>query len=114
MTTEQLRREELVDRLIDLAIDEDIASGDVTTDSIIPESTAAVATMTAKADGVISGLPIVERVFRRFQNDIVLTPMLHDGDRVSKGDVIPVWKAAIRLCSRRRGRHLTFFRGCPV
>ena len=32
MTTEQLRREELVDRLIDLAIDEDIASGDVTTD----------------------------------------------------------------------------------
>ena len=88
MTTEQLRREELVDRLIDLAIDEDIASGDVTTDSIIPESTAAVATMTAKADGVISGLPIVERVFRRFQNDIVLTPMLHDGDRVSKGDVI--------------------------
>ena len=88
MTTEQLRREELVDRLIDLAIDEDIASGDVTTDSIIPESTAAVATMTAKVDGVISGLPIVERVFRRFQKDIVLTPMLHDGDRVSKGDVI--------------------------
>ena len=85
MTTEQLRREELVDRLIDLAIDEDIASGDVTTDSIIPESTAAVATMTAKADGVISGLPIVERVFRRFQNDIVLTPMLHDGDRLSVG-----------------------------
>ncbi len=88
MTTEQLRREELVDRLIDLAIDEDIASGDVTTDSIIPESTAAVATMTAKADGVISGLPIVEKVFRRFQKDIVFTPLVHDGDRVQKGDVI--------------------------
>ena len=88
MTTEQLRREELVDRLIDLAIDEDIASGDVTTDSIIPESTAAVATMTAKADGVISGLPVVEKVFRRFQKDIVFTPMVHDGDKVSKGDVL--------------------------
>lgn len=88
MTTEQLRREELVDRLIDLAIDEDIASGDVTTDSIIPESTAAVATMTAKADGVISGLPIVEKVFRRFQKDIVFKPRVHDGDSVCKGDVI--------------------------
>lgn len=88
MKTEQLRREELVDRLIDLAIDEDIASGDITTDSIIPESTAAVATMTAKADGVISGLPVVEKVFRRFQKDIVFTPMVHDGDKVSKGDVL--------------------------
>lgn len=88
MTTEQLRREELVDRLIDLAIDEDIASGDVTTDSIIPESTAAVATMTAKAEGVISGLPIVEKVFRRFQKDVVFTPLVHDGDHVHKGDVI--------------------------
>lgn len=88
MTTEERRREELVDRLIDLAIDEDIATGDVTTDSIIPESTSAVATMTAKADGVISGLPIVEKVFRRFQPDIVFKPVLRDGDRVSKGDVI--------------------------
>ena len=88
MKTEQLRREELVDRLIDLAIDEDIASGDVTTDSIIPESSMAVATMTAKADGVISGLPIVEKVFRRFQRDIVFKPVVHDGDSVSRGDVI--------------------------
>ena len=31
MTDEQKRREELVDRIIDLAIDEDIATGDVTT-----------------------------------------------------------------------------------
>ena len=88
MTDEQKRREELVDRIIDLAIDEDIATGDVTTDSIIPESTSAVATMTAKADGVISGLPVVEKVFRKFQNDIVFKPVLHDGDSVRKGDVI--------------------------
>lgn len=88
MTDEQKRREELVDRIIDLAIDEDIATGDVTTDSIIPESTSAVATMTAKADGVISGLPVVEKVFRKFQKDIVFKPVLHDGDRVRKGDVI--------------------------
>ena len=88
MTAEQKRREELVDRIIDLAIDEDIATGDVTTDSIIPESTSAVATMTAKADGVISGLPVVEKVFRKFQKDIVFKPVLHDGDSVRKGDVI--------------------------
>ena len=38
--------------MIDLAIEEDVYTGDVTTDSIVPESTSAVATMTAKADGV--------------------------------------------------------------
>ena len=88
MTAEQNRREELVNRIIDLAIEEDVATGDVTTDSIIPESTSAVATMTAKADGVISGLPVVEKVFRKFQPDIVFKPQVHDGDRVCRGDVI--------------------------
>ena len=61
--------------MIDLAIEEDVYTGDVTTDSIVPESTSAVATMTAKADGVISGLPVVEKVFRRFQEDIVFKPV---------------------------------------
>lgn len=84
----QRHRKELVERLIDLAIDEDVYTGDVTTDSIIPESTSAVATMTAKADGVISGLPVVEKVFRRFQKDVVFKPLVHDGDTVRKGDVI--------------------------
>ena len=88
MTELQRHREELVERLIDLAIDEDVYTGDVTTDSIIPESSSAVATMTAKADGVISGIPIVEKVFRRFQKDVVFKPAVHDGDAVRKGDVI--------------------------
>ena len=74
--------------MIDLAIEEDVYTGDVTTDSIVPESTSAVATMTAKADGVISGLPVVEKVFRRFQKDIVFKPVVRDGDTVRKGDVI--------------------------
>ena len=88
MTTLQSHRDNLVERLIDLAIEEDVYTGDVTTDSIVPESTSAVATMTAKADGVISGLPVVEKVFRRFQKDIVFKPVVRDGDTVRKGDVI--------------------------
>lgn len=78
----------LIDKLIDLALEEDINTGDVTTDSIIPESSHAVATMTAKAPGVISGLDIVKRVFERFQKDIKFIPAVKDGDFVQKGDVI--------------------------
>ena len=38
--------DQLIDRLIDLAIEEDIATGDVTTNSIIPAHSRAVAEMT--------------------------------------------------------------------
>lgn len=69
-------------------MEEDIHTGDITTESIIPESSQAIATMTAKADGVISGLNVIKTVFERFQKDIVWTPFVKDGDHVKKGDVI--------------------------
>ena len=40
--------DQLIDRLIDLAIEEDIATGDVTTNSIIPAHSRAVAEMKMK------------------------------------------------------------------
>ena len=83
-----MQYENLINKLIDLGIEEDINTGDITTESIIPASTNAVATMTAKQDGVISGLDIVKMVYDRFQNDVVFTPYFKDGDAVKKGDVI--------------------------
>ncbi len=83
-----IQYENLIDKLIDLGLEEDINTGDVTTDSIIPESTNAVATMTAKQDGVISGIEVIKKVYERFQKDIVYTPYFKNGDHVKKGDVL--------------------------
>lgn len=83
-----MQYENLINKLLDLGIEEDINTGDVTTESIIPESMNAVATMTAKQDGVISGLEIVKMVYDRFQDDVVFTPYFKDGDFVKKGEVI--------------------------
>lgn len=83
-----MQYENLINKLIDLGIEEDINTGDITTESIIPESTNATATMTAKQDGVISGLEIVKMVYDRFQEDVIFTPYFNDGDSVKKGDVI--------------------------
>lgn len=80
--------ENLINKLLDLGFEEDINTGDVTTESIIPESLNAVATMTAKQDGVISGLEIVKMVYDRLQDNVVFTPYYKDGDAVKKGDVI--------------------------
>lgn len=83
-----MQYENLISKLLDLGIEEDINTGDITTESIIPESMNAVATMTAKQEGVISGLEIVKMVYDRFQSDVVFTPYFKDGDTVKKGDVI--------------------------
>ena len=83
-----MQYENLINKLIDLGIEEDINTGDITTESIIPESMTATATMTAKQDGVISGLEIVKMVYDRFQGDVVFTPYFNNGDHVKKGDVI--------------------------
>ena len=83
-----MQYENLINKLLDLGIEEDINTGDITTESIIPESMNAAATMTAKQDGVISGLEIVKMVYDRFQQDVVFTPYFKDGDSVKKGDVI--------------------------
>lgn len=98
----------LIERLIDLAIEEDIATGDITTNAIIPVQAKAVAEMKAKADGVISGLEIAKRVFEKFEKDIVWTPLVADGSPVKKGDIILRIEASYRtlLCGERLSLNL--------
>ena len=91
-----MQYDKLIDKLIDLAIEEDIATGDVTTNSIIPANSRAVAEMKMKADGVISGLEIARRVYERFEKDIVWEPKVKDGDTVKKGDIILRIEASYR------------------
>ena len=110
-----MQYENLIDKLIDLALEEDINTGDITTESIIPESMNGVATMTAKQEGVVSGLEIVKRVFDRFQGDVVFTPYFNDGDFVKKGDVILKVEASYPTLLRGERLSLNIFqRMCGI
>lgn len=91
-----MQYDKLINQLIDLAIEEDIATGDVTTNSIIPAHSRAVAEMKMKADGIVSGLEIARRVYERFEKDIVWEPLVKDGDAVKKGDIILRIEASYR------------------
>ncbi|MGQ1908147.1 carboxylating nicotinate-nucleotide diphosphorylase [Marinifilum sp. RC60d5] len=74
--------------IIEHAFREDIQDGDITTNNLVPETTTAKARMTAKADGVIAGLPIAKLVFKKLDPNIEWTPNFKDGDFIKKGDVI--------------------------
>ena len=96
MIFDDMKNEELIDRLRDLAIEEDISSGDISTDAIIPVNSMATAVMTAKADGVISGLSVIRKVYGRFEDDFGWKPYVKDGDSVRKGDRILEIRASYR------------------
>lgn len=74
--------------LIDLALKEDIGTGDLTTNALIPDSMVSSATMVAKADGIIAGMYVAEVVFKTLSPEISWKPMVKDGDRVEKGTLL--------------------------
>lgn len=87
---------DVIDPIINYALKEDIGDGDITTNTVIPGETQTTATMTAKADGVVAGLPVAERVFRKLNPDIEWTTYIEDGSFVKKGDVLVQVKGSFR------------------
>lgn len=83
-----MKRDSLIEKIIELAIEEDVYSGDITTNSLIPEENLAVAEMTAKANGVVSGLEVAKMVFEKFDKNIKWEPLVDEGSLVKRGDKI--------------------------
>ena len=77
-----------IDAIIELALTEDIGTGDLTAESVIPESARASGHMLLKSPGVISGLIAVERVFARVDSAIEWRALVVDGVSLEAGSVI--------------------------
>ena len=74
--------------VIDYALYEDLGSGDITTNSLVPFDLQAKATMVAKSSGVIAGLDVAKYVFKSLDKDILWKTYINDGEHVTKGDLI--------------------------
>jgi len=74
--------------LIELAIAEDIGPGDATSKAVLPADLALHGRVTAKARGVIAGLPVAEAVFSQVDAAVRFAPQVDDGDSVTPGDVV--------------------------
>lgn len=77
-----------VDAVLELALREDIGSGDVTTQSIVPEDAVLTGALCAKGTGVISGIGLSGAVFQKLDPNCEWEEMVCDGDRVSPGDTL--------------------------
>jgi nicotinate-nucleotide pyrophosphorylase (carboxylating) len=74
--------------LIKQALIEDVGSGDITTNAIIPADQKADAIILAKEDGVIAGLDVACGVFWQIDKKIKLVSKVKDGAKVKKGQII--------------------------
>jgi nicotinate-nucleotide pyrophosphorylase (carboxylating) len=77
-----------VQRLLDLALEEDVGRGDVTSASVIDETQEGEAEIVARERGVVCGLGVVEAVFTRFDWRMRVRAKVADGDPVAKGTVV--------------------------
>ncbi|MFN5310448.1 MAG: carboxylating nicotinate-nucleotide diphosphorylase [Candidatus Kapaibacterium sp.] len=84
-------------RLIQIALTEDIGTGDITAESIFDIDAIASASLLAKESGIICGLKIAELTFRNFTIDMNWRTFCNDGDYVEKGTVIAQIEAPSRV-----------------
>jgi nicotinate-nucleotide pyrophosphorylase (carboxylating) len=71
------------DKLIELALAEDIGEGDVTSLYFIPEDRLACAFVAVRHDGVVSGVELAARVFSAVDPELDVEILIPDGSRVA-------------------------------
>ena len=74
--------------LVRQALTEDIGSGDITTEAIVPAGQRARGAFLVKQPCVIAGLDVAFEAFRQLDPDVVAKAFKRDGDRCAANDVV--------------------------
>ena len=72
------------------------AHGDISTNLLIPSDKKAAAFMKAKSDGIIAGLSVAERVFKKLDENLIWKQKFNDGDKVIKSDILVEFEGSYR------------------
>jgi len=94
--------------LIEEALREDIGSGDITTEAIVPPSLMAEGSLIAKEEGVISGLFLAEEVFKRVDKSLEFSALVREGEKVKGGKKIAQVKGQARAILKGERTALNF------
>ena len=85
-----------VDKLIMQALEEDITSEDISTNSVMPDYQKGQVDLICKQDGVIAGLGVFRRVFELLDDTAEFDMKVKDGDVVKNGELLAVVTGDIR------------------
>jgi nicotinate-nucleotide pyrophosphorylase (carboxylating) len=75
------------DKLIDLAIAEDIGDGDHTSLSCIPKEETGTVQLLVKEKGILAGVEITKKILQKIDKNITIEVFMEDGSEIEPGDV---------------------------
>ena len=85
------------DQLIRMALEEDITSEDITTNSVMREKQRGEVQLLCKETGIIAGIWVFERVFTLLDENTETEFYVKDGDKVEKGQLLGIVRGDIRV-----------------
>lgn len=77
-----------ITELVEMSLKEDSFLDDVTSRSLIDKNYTADVSIISKSEGILSGIDVLEFVFRKMDPNIVILKKFSDGDKINKSDVI--------------------------
>lgn len=94
----------IVDELFKLSILEDIGTGDITSEYLIPENLCSKAQIICKQDCILAGMPFLKRFFKILSQSFEIRPEelsfnenFRDGEFVKKGQIVAELRGNARL-----------------
>lgn len=84
------------DHLLMQALQEDITSEDITTNSVMPHAQKGEVQLLCKQDGIIAGLYVFQRVFELLDDTVKIEFFCKDGDEVKNGQLMALVTGDIR------------------
>lgn len=85
------------DKLIMMALQEDITSEDVSTNAVMPKAQKGKVDLICKQDGIIAGLDVYARVFTLLDDSTEVEFFCKDGDEVKAGQLMGVVTGDIKV-----------------
>lgn len=75
-------------RLIQIALDEDVGTGDVTSDLTLDPQSESKGIILAREAGIMAGLPAVDQVYFQVDPNVGVTPSVEEGEAFTAGEVV--------------------------
>lgn len=97
-----------IERFINLAIEEDVQSGDHTSLACVPENKTNKAELIAKENGIIAGIAVAKKVFEIIDANLLVDSFYDDGDTVKKGDLVMLVKGSAQSILKAERLALNF------
>lgn len=98
------------DELLYLTLQEDIGLGDKTTEAIVPPDARCRAILTAKADGIISGMDVFRRLYEINGAEIENWKDVSDGTHIKKGQIVVSFEGNVQSVLKTERTSLNFLK----